>query len=718
MWSFSATRRPMSRIARYGLAVASVTALLLVALVLHLSALRGPLFLPAVLLSAWYGGIAVGLFAAALSVLAIDYFLLPPVYGLWPESVDDAVYLVGYAVSAAFVAWATGRQRRSDEALRQQASLLDLTHDSISVRDRNDVITYWSRGAAERYGWSSAEAVGQVSHQLMRTVFPARLADIEAELHRTGRWEGELIHTKRDGAQVAVASRWSLRRDEQGRPAGVLETNNDITERKRADEALRRQANLLEQSHDAIIVWEFSGAIIYWSRGAEQLYGYSREEAIGRLSHDLLRTQHPVPTQLFETIIERHGKWIGEVAHLTRDGRTVIVDSRYVLMHETDGRRLVLETNRDITERKQAEYLTQQVFESSPDGVAIIGRDYRFQRVNPIYQRRTGIPVGRFVGMHLADVMSTKVFERAMKPDLDRCLAGEDVAYSGWFGDATSGRLYLAISYSPLRPHTQEVDAVLMISRDLTEHVRASEALQQAQAELAHVTRLTMLGEITASIAHEVNQPLAAVVMNGNACRRWLAADPPDLDEARDAAQRVVSDGERAARVIERVRTLLRRETLEKSALDVNDVIRETLAFTRGELERHQVSARAELRDDLPPVVGDRVQLQQVLVNLILNASDAMAGVDGGERLLTISSRREDVGGVVVEVADCGRGLGPGQQERIFDAFFSTKPRGLGMGLSISRSIVETHGGKIWATPNDGPGATMHFTLPAMAGGA
>ena len=200
---------------------------------------------------------------------------------------------------------------------------------------------------------------------------------------------------------------------------------------------------------------------------------------------------------------------------------------------------------------------------------------------------------------------------------------------------------------------------------------------------------------------------------NGSTCRRWLAADPPNLEEAREAAQRVVRDGERAGQVLARIRALVRRGTTERNALDVNDVIREALGFTRAELERDSVVIRTELGDGLPSVLGDRVQLQQVLVNLILNARDAMAEATGVSAELTLGSRCEEPGAVLVEVKDCGRGIDAAQADRIFEAFFSTKPTGLGMGLSVSRSIVAMHGGRIWMTPNDGPGVTMRFTLPA-----
>jgi signal transduction histidine kinase len=224
-----------------------------------------------------------------------------------------------------------------------------------------------------------------------------------------------------------------------------------------------------------------------------------------------------------------------------------------------------------------------------------------------------------------------------------------------------------------------------------------------------------MLGEITASIAHEVNQPLAAVVMNGNACRRWLAADPPNLDEAREAAQRVVSDGERAGKVIARIRALVRRGATERQVLDLNEIIRDALGFTRAELERKGVVVRAELNEGLPAVLGDRVQLQQVVVNLALNAGDAMADVPPASRELRVTSRRDNNSGVIVEVKDRGRGIDSQHAGRLFEAFFSTKSGGLGMGLTISRSIIEMHGGKIWATSDEDVGATMRFALPAAS---
>ena len=365
------------------------------------------------------------------------------------------------------------KRKRAEEALRVQASLLNLTHDTVFVRDMNDLITYWNRGAEELYGWKREEAIGQVSHQFMQTIFPAPLEEINEELLRTGRWEGELTHTKRDGTQVVVASRWSLQRDEQERPAAILETNNDITERKRAEEALSK-----------------------------------------------------------------------------------------------------------------------------------------------------------------------------------------------------------------------------------------------AQTELAHITRVMTMGELAASIAHEINQPLAAVVTNGSACMRWLTRSQPDLEEARDAVQRIIRDGKRASEIIARIRALLKRTATNRLPLDINEVIQETMALAQNEAGRRRVSLRTDFAANLPSVLGDRVQLQQVILNLMMNGIEAMSSVSDGSRQLLIKTQRDDSEQVLISVTDSGIGLDPKHAEHLFEAFFTTKTEGMGMGLSISRSIIEAHGGRLWATPNAGSGATFQFTVP------
>jgi len=242
--------------------------------------------------------------------------------------------------------------------------------------------------------------------------------------------------------------------------------------------------------------------------------------------------------------------------------------------------------------------------------------------------------------------------------------------------------------------------------------MRASEALREAQTELAHVNRVTTMGQLAASIAHEINQPLAAVVTNASAGLRWLARQPPNVEEARNALGRIIKDGDRASDVIGRIRALIKKAPPQKDGLEINEAILEVIALTRGEVVKNGVSVQTQLAEELPLIQGDRVQLQQVILNLIINAVEAMSGVSEGSRELLIGTGQEASGGVLVTVQDSGPGLNPESFDRLFDAFYTTKPGGTGMGLSICQSIVEAHGGRIWASRSAGPGATVQFTVP------
>jgi PAS domain S-box-containing protein len=246
---------------------------------------------------------------------------------------------------------------------------------------------------------------------------------------------------------------------------------------------------------------------------------------------------------------------------------------------------------------------------------------------------------------------------------------------------------------------------------DVTERRRAEAALREAQSDLARINRVTTMGELTASLAHEVNQPIAAAVTNANTCLRWLAADAPNLEEARAAVRRIVKDGTRAAEIIKRMRLLFKKGTLERELVDINEIIREMIVLLRSEAMRYSISFQTEPAADLPQVMGDRVQLQQVLMNLMLNGIEAMKDVDGA-RELTIKSQRAEDDNVLLSVSDTGMGLPPQEADQIFKAFFTTKAQGTGMGLSISRSIVESHGGRLWAADNSPRGASFYISLP------
>jgi C4-dicarboxylate-specific signal transduction histidine kinase len=243
---------------------------------------------------------------------------------------------------------------------------------------------------------------------------------------------------------------------------------------------------------------------------------------------------------------------------------------------------------------------------------------------------------------------------------------------------------------------------------------RAQEALRLAQSDLAHVNRVTTMGELTASLAHEVNQPIAAAVTDANTCLRWLTRDQPDVEEAREAAKRMFKDATRAAEIISRIRLIFKKSTPQRELVDVNEVIKEMIVLLRNQASRYSISVRTELTG-VPQIMGDRVQLQQVLMNLMINAIDAMRGVEGARELIIRSQPSEDEQ-LTVSVSDTGVGLPQQQADQIFNAFFTTKVHGTGMGLRISRSIVESHGGRLWATDNSPRGASFHLTLPSKGG--
>jgi PAS domain S-box-containing protein len=486
-----------------------------------------------------------------------------------------------------------------NRVLREQAGLLDLAHDTVFVRDINDVITYWNRGAEELYGWKKTETVGKTSHQLMQTIFPKPLEEIMAELIRTGRWEGELVHTKKDGTQAIVASRWSVQRDERGRPVATLETNNDITQRKRAEDALRRSDAYLKEAQRLSLTgsfgWNVSSGELFWSEESFRIFGYDRTTKPS-LQLIIQRT-HPTDIARVRQLIDR----------ASRDGKDWELEHQLLM----------------------------------PDG----------------------------------SIKSAHVVARAARNE--------------------SGSV-------------EFVGAVM----DVSAAKRAEQELRHAQAELAHISRVTTLGELTASIAHEVNQPIAGVVTNAEAALRWLEAEPPKLEEVRDVLGQIVRDGMRAGDVIHRIRALIKKAPPRMNRIDVNDVTLDVITLTRSEMLRHGVSLQTELAAGLPPIEGDRVQLQQVILNLILNAVEAMSGIDEGAREIQISTGREASNGVLVSVRDSGPGLDPQSEDRLFEAFYTTKPDGLGMGLAICRSIIEAHRGRLWATANEPRGAVFQFTLP------
>ena len=328
-------------------------------------------------------------------------------------------------------------------------------------------------------------------------------------------------------------------------------------------------------------------------------------------------------------------------------------------------------------------------------------------------QHMKGYGAEEIVGEHFSRFYPAEDRD-AGKPQMELRVAAAEGRFEdeSWRMRKDGSRFWANIVITALRDPQGKLIGFSKITRDLTESKRSEEALQAAQAQMAHMARVTVMGELTSSIAHEVNQPLAAVVTNGDACLLWLGNDPPNFDKARESVAGIIKQANRASEIIKRVRALAKKTPLQKTMLGVNEVIDEVIGLVGAELARHHVSLRKELVPDLPTVFGDRVQLQQVILNLIANGIEAMEAVTERPRELSIGSKATDDARVLVSVSDCGAGIRPESVDHLFEAFFTTKQEGMGLGLSISRTIVEGHGGRLRATANKPYGATFQFTLP------
>ena len=378
---------------------------------------------------------------------------------------------------------------------------------------------------------------------------------------------------------------------------------------------------------------------------------------------------------------------------------------------EVAQRRRTEETLRTSEERWRS------MFEASAVGIALTDESRRFVAANKAFQNMIGYTEEELSNFGPVEITYEDDRE-ATQEMLDNMLSGRS---SGYHVEKRYRRkdgvvIWVRVSTAQGPEQGSSLRGIPTIIEDITERKQAEDALLEARDALLRVTRLSTMGELSASIAHEVNQPLSAIVANGIACRRLLAAAKPDFEEAKETLEDIISDGRRASAVVGRVRQLAKKSTPVRAAVDVNRAISEVLALTRQELQRSRVTARAELDPNLPPVMADRVQVQQVVLNLVMNGIDAMRGVKDRARVLRVKSAATPAAAVAVTVEDTGIGFGDNDPENVFETFYTTKEDGMGMGLSISRSIVQAHGGRLWASAGAPIGAVFGFTLPASAG--
>jgi len=590
----------------------------------------------------------------------------------------------------------------------------------------------WSDELYRIYGLSPQE--GPIDMAMVREMihpedreFVFRTA--EEALHSEVRADIEHRVVRTDGEVRTVHALGTVKRDASGRPYEMFGTVQDITDRKRAEETLQQTQVYLREGQRLAHMgsWAFNDLGHYWSDELYEIFGLDPENGVPAIEQYLAFIHPEDRASMAETIqimYQQHAGCDVTKRIVRPDGQLRYVRCVAIPVIEQGVFKGLRGSAIDVTEQEllTQELRRQQAYLAEAQSLTHVGSWACNFLTGKIFHLSD-----EALRLYGFDPDSPGIsFERlynATHPE-------DEPALREQFFGAINARKDYDLEYRIYRPDgairclrslghhdpAQEIGEYVGITMDITERKRAEEEhekLRQLEADLAHINRVNMMGELAAALAHEIKQPIAASITSANTCLRWLAHDPPNLERARAAATRSEREGNRAADVINRLRSFYKKGSPPKREMvDVKEIIQEMTALFMTEAVRHSIKIHSELHEDRPHVLADRVQLQQVFMNLMLNAIEAMRETGGK---LTISSRLSPDGQLIVSISDMGVGLPAESAEQIFEAFHTTKPQGTGMGLAITRSIVEAHGGRVWATANPGAGATFHFTLPTKA---
>lgn len=615
------------------------------------------------------------------------------------------------------------------EAVKQWQQVFE--HNPVMyfmVDPAGTVINVNTFGAAQ-LGYTTAELIGRsvldVFFEEDRDFVRACVALCLETVDQSHTWE--IRKVRKDGSVLWVRENAKTMLRAEGGPIVLIACEN-ITERKEAENALRQSEAYLAQaqelSHTGSFGWRAATGEITWSKETYRIF--QCDEGTKPAIPFMLQRIHSedrLAVQRTTAHAAREGKdYDHEYRLVMPDGSVKYVRAVARAMRDSDGRVEFVGSVTDVTATKEAERrlrASEQRFrdyaETASDWFWETGPDHRVTHISQ-HSDTVTTPAG-LIGLTRWDIAPDADLEpekwQRHRAALDAHVPFRDLVYRS--RDRNGQPIYVRTSGKPFFDAEGVFLGYRGVCTDVTAAIRADqaeEALRKAQAELAHVTRVTTLGELTASIAHEINQPLAAVIANADAGLAWLQRSPPDLKAARRSVEWIIEDGKRASDVIRRVRALAKRTDIEMIPLDVSEVVREAVALVQREMASHAVSVRMELSSVLPRIFGDRIQLQQVLINLMMNGIEAMEGVHDRPRELAIRSVAAGDEAVLVSVVDCGVGICEQAMDRLFTPFFTTKSSGMGMGLSICRSIIEAHGGRLSAAPNQERGAIFQITLP------